>query len=162
MEFVAIYQSAHPKAEEEAQLILDALHDGGINLARTRVEDEPGGGVRSYLVEVVENAAYDAQALLQAQGLQFEGLDEASSLDFQVAFYSDRHDADAEALTVKSLLEANGISAFLAESSQLPIFPSKVLVPRAEALRARHIIEEAKATGPMDAESAAAGSVEIV
>lgn len=157
MEFIAIYQSAHPKAEEEAHAILSALREGGIGNVRVRVEDEPGGGVKSYVVEVEEEAIYDAQALLQQQEFRFEGLDAASSLDFHVAFFSDRHDAEHEGMSVKSLLESNGISAYLADSSPLPNFPCKVLVPREDAVRAAEIIAAAMATGPEDAEAASQG-----
>lgn len=158
MEFVTLYQSAHPKAEEEAHAILEALRDGGIAAARVRIEDEPGGALKSYLLEVERDSVYDAQALLQSQEVSFEGLDAAAALDFQVAFFSDRHDAENEALAVKSLLEANGIAAFLSESSPIPTLPAKVLVSREDAARARQIIEEARATGPADAEIASADS----
>ncbi len=158
MEFVTLYQSAHPKAEDEAHAILEALRDGGITAARVRVEDEPGGSLKSYLLEVDSEAVYDAQALLQSQGVSFEGLDAAEALDFQVAFFSDRHDAENEALAVKTLLEANGIAAFLAESNPIPTLPAKVLVPREDAARARQIIADAKATGPADAEIGARNS----
>lgn len=155
MEFIAIYQSAHPKAEEEAEAILNVLREAGIGNVRVRIEDEPGGGVPSFVVEVEEDAIYDAQALLQQQEMTFEGLDAARTLDFHVAFFSDQHDAEHEGMAVKSLLEANGISAFLADSGVLPNFPCKVLVPRADAERAAELIEAAKATGPADAEAAA-------
>lgn len=155
MKFVAIYQSAHPKAEEEAAAILDALREAGITAARVRGKDEPGASLRSCVVEVDRDFVYDAQALLQSQGVSFEGLDVASDLDFHVAFFSDRHDAENEALAVKALLEANGIAAFLAESNPIPTLPAKVLVPREEAARAREVIASARATGPADAEQAA-------
>ncbi|MCW5964515.1 MAG: DUF2007 domain-containing protein [Bryobacterales bacterium] len=155
MEFVAIYQSAHPKAEEEAEIILSALREGGIGSVRVRVDDEPGSGVPSFVVEVEEDAVYDAQALLQTHEMAFEGLDAAAGLDFQVAFFSDKHDAEHEGMAVKSLLEANGIAAFLADSGVLPNFPCKVLVPREDAARAAVVIESAKATGPADAEEGA-------
>ena len=109
--------------------------------------------MRSFVVEVEDGAIYDAQALLQKQNVVFEGLDVASALDFHVAFYSDRHDAEHEGMAVKSLLEANGISAYLADSSPLPNFPCKVLVPRADASRAAELIQSAMATGPADAET---------
>jgi hypothetical protein len=152
MEYLPLYQSAHPKAEEEAQYLLNVLQEGGIASARIRIEDEPGGGVRSFVVEVEEDAIYDGQALLQQQEVTFEGLDAASALDFHVAFFSDRHDAEHEGMAVKSLLEANGIAAFLADSGVLPNFPCKVLVPREDAARSAQIIAEATATGPEDAE----------
>lgn len=155
MTFIAVYQSAHPKAEEEADTILNALREGGIGNVRVRIEDEPGGGVRSFVVEVEEDAIYDAQALLQQQDMTFEGLDAAAGLDFQVAFFSDKHDAEHEGMAVKSLLEANGIAAFLSDSGVLPNFPCKVLVPRADAARAAELIQTAQATGPADAEAAA-------
>ncbi|MCU0226491.1 MAG: DUF2007 domain-containing protein [Bryobacterales bacterium] len=160
MEFIAIYQSAHPKAEEEAGSILNTLREAGIGSVRVRVDDQPGSGVRSVVVEVEEGSIYDAQALLQQQEMTFEGLDAAAALDFQVAFYSDQHDAEHEGMAVKSLLEANGIAAFLADSGVLPNFPCKVLVPREDALRAAELIEAARATGPADAEAAAQASAD--
>ena len=138
--------------------MLGVLQDGGIASARIRIEDEPGGGVRSFVVEVEEDAIYDGQALLQQQEVTFEGLDAASALDFHVAFFSDRHDAEQEGMAVKGLLEANGISAFLADSGMLPNFPCKVLVSRADAARAAQVIAEASATGPADADAASEGA----
>ena len=158
MAYVALYQSAHPKSEEEAHEILDTLREGGIGTVRIRQEDEPGGGVRSFLVEVDSTEVYDAQAFLEKKGITAEGLDAGSGVDFRVVFFSDKHDSEPEALSVQTLLEANGIAAFLDESSPLPNFPHKVLVARADAVRAREVIEMAKATGPMDAEIGAARS----
>lgn len=160
MAYIALYQSAHPQSEEEAHLILDTLREAGIGTVRVRQEDEPGGGVRSFLVEVDQSEIYDAQAFLQKAGVSFEGLDAGEGVDFQVVFFSDKHDSEPEALAVKSLLEANGMAAFLAESSPLPNFPHKVLVAKTDAARAREVIEMAVATGPMDAEQGAAGSTE--
>ena len=158
MAYVTLYQSAHPHSEEEAHEILDTLREGGIGTVRVRQDDEPGGGVRSFLVEVDSSEAYDAQAFLEKKGVTPESLDAGSSMDFRVVFYSDKHDSEPEALAVQTLLEANGITAFLDESSPLPNFPHKVLVASADAARAREVIESARATGPMDAEIGAAKS----
>lgn len=158
MAYVALYQSAHPNSEEEAHDILDTLREGGIGTVRIRQDDEPGGGVRSFLVEVDSSEVYDAQAFLEKKGINAEGLDAGSSVDFRVVFFSDKHDSEPEALSVQTLLEANGITAFLDESSPLPNFPHKVLVASADAARAREVIELAKATGPIDAEIGAAKS----
>ncbi|MDZ7638796.1 MAG: hypothetical protein U5J83_11205, partial [Bryobacterales bacterium] len=68
MAYVSLYQSAHPKSEEEAHEILDTLREAGIGTVRLRQEDEPGGGVRSFLVEVDSSEIYDAQAFLEAKG----------------------------------------------------------------------------------------------
>lgn len=159
MAYIVLYQSAHPQSEEEAHQILDTLREAGIGTVRVRQEDEPGGGVRSFLVEVDRSEIYDAQACLQKAGVTFEGLDAGEDVDFRVVFFSDKHDAEPEALAVKSLLEANGLAAFVDESSPLPNFPHKVLVAKADVERAREIIELARATGPMDAEQGAAGSL---
>ena len=158
MAFVAIYRSAHPQGEQEAHEILDTLREAGVGTARVRLEDEPGSGIKSFVAEIDDSESYDAQAVLQKAGFTFEGLDAGDALDYHVAFYSDKHDADSEALAVRVLLEANGIAAFLAESSPLPNFPHKVLVPRADAARAREVIEAAKATGPMDADTGSRAS----
>jgi hypothetical protein len=158
MAYVTLYRSAHPKSEEEAHEILNMLREAGVGTVRVRLEEEPGSGVRSCVVDVDDSENYDAQAVLQQKGATFEGLDAGASLDFRVVFFSDKHDAENEALAVKSLLEANGISTFIAESSPLPNFPHKVLAARADADRAREIIHLAQATGPMDAELGAKAS----
>ncbi len=158
MAYVVLYQSAHPKSEEEAHQILDSLREAGIGTARLRQEDEPGAGLRSFLVEVDSSEVYDAQVFIEKNSIEAEGLDAGAGVDFQVVFFSDKHDSQPEALAVQALLEANDITAFLDESSPLPNFPHKVLVAKADAARAREVIEQARSTGPADAEIAAAGS----
>ena len=55
---------------------------------------------------------------------------------------------EMEALAIKGLLDANGISNFVVGNSTLPNLSFFVRVPASEAERAEAVIAEAQAAGP--------------
>jgi len=86
--------------------------------------------------------------------------DSSHALDLVPFFSSANHDAEMEAMTIHSILEANGISSVLVGPSQIPTLEFQVQVPRAHLEEAKKIVAEAKAAGPAAAAEAEKASEE--
>ena len=63
---------------------------------------------------------------------------------------------EMEVLTVKQLLESNGIHTVLVGDSPLPNFAEEIRVTKSDERRAKDLIAEALAAGPQAAEEAEA------
>ena len=63
-------------------------------------------------------------------------------------FSSSNHDAEMEAETIKSMLDANDIPAVVRGPSTLPSLEFEVQVPESKLEEARAAIEEARRNGP--------------
>jgi hypothetical protein len=74
--------------------------------------------------------------------------DSSHGLDLVPFFSSTNHDAEMEALTIHSILEANGIPSVLVGTPQLPSLEFQVRVPRAHLEEAEKVVAEAKELGP--------------
>ena len=73
------------------------------------------------------------------------------------AFSSSNHDAEAEALIVKGILDANGVPALIVGPTILPNLEFQVQVPEHLLGEAQRLIAEARAAGP-----AAAAEAEMI
>jgi hypothetical protein len=74
---------------------------------------------------------------------------EAVAHDEMVAvFSSSNHDAEMETLTIKGILDSEGVPAQIVGPHVLPNLDFQVLVPEEFAERARVLIEEAANAGP--------------
>jgi hypothetical protein len=62
--------------------------------------------------------------------------------------------SEMEAMSIKNLLDSNGIVAVLVGDSVLPNFPFEVRVARDQAERARVLVADAEDVGPAAAEEA--------
>jgi hypothetical protein len=58
---------------------------------------------------------------------------------------------EIEAMGLHAMLEASGVPSVLVGSSTLPVLSFAVTVPAAEVERARQVIAEARAAGPVGA-----------
>ena len=65
--------------------------------------------------------------------------------------------SEMECLSVRTLLEANGIQVVVQGASQLPNLPYELLVPANQLTEAVRIITEAQKSGPESAEESAVG-----
>ena len=65
---------------------------------------------------------------------------------------------EMEALTVRQLLESNGIKTMLVGDSPLPNFAEEIRVVAEDAERARQLIADALSAGPAGADEAEAES----
>lgn len=140
--------------------IAETLRDAGIS---PTVLDDDAPGVPEGVWEVRVAAADSARAeqLIAAEHLpedEFANPEKSRALDFETVYSSsDGGESEAEALTIKSLLEANGIETVI--GGQTVPFPNlgwDVRVARGQAAEARKIIAEAEAAGPSGAEEAEA------
>jgi hypothetical protein len=80
--------------------------------------------------------------------------DASHDLDLVTVFQTASTISDFEAMSVKALLESNGIRAVVIGDSRYPNLPDEVRVPREDAERAKALIAEAQALGPAAAEEA--------
>ena len=84
--------------------------------------------------------------------VDFTTAEENSEESFVSIFSSSNHDGEMEAMTIKGILDASDISAMVVGPSVLPNLEFQVQVPAHLADRARLVVEEARAAGPMAAE----------
>jgi hypothetical protein len=69
-------------------------------------------------------------------------------------FKSSNHNAESEALTIRSLLDANGIESILVGTAQIPSLDFRVKVKSDDLDRAKRVVAEAEAAGPKAAAEA--------
>ena len=100
-----------------------------------------------------------AQDLEQEGGDSREtGLDASSDLDLVTLFRSSNVDAEMEANSIHSVLQAAGVASVLVGTSVIPSLAFEVQVPRARFEEAERLLEEARAAGPAAAEEGEAES----
>jgi Putative prokaryotic signal transducing protein len=141
-----VYRSMDASAKEDCQEILNLLQDSGI--AAVLLDDSTPGvpeGVFEVRVPTVKRA--EAERLIAENPLpdEVEEVDSSSELDLETIASAA---TEMEATTIKSLLDANGVSAVLVGDSVLPNLPFDVRVARDQAARAREIIKDAQRGGP--------------
>lgn len=84
-----------------------------------------------------------------------EPVEKSHKLDLVTVFRSAGTTSEMEAMSVKALLEASGITAVLEGTPTMPNLPEEVRVAREDASEAKRIIAaalEAGATGALEAE----------
>ncbi len=152
---ITVFRSADPEAEEEAAEILEALKDAG--LTPTLLDDEalgvPAGAVE---VRVPASQAPDAERILAHPSMPASPapLDDSRDLDLETIFRAAGSLAEMEAMSIRAVLDANGIPSILIGAPQYPNLPFYVKVPRAQVVEARIVLAEARAAGPAAAEEA--------
>jgi Putative prokaryotic signal transducing protein len=87
-----------------------------------------------------------------------ESIDSSHDLDMVTFFSSSNHDAEMEAMSIHSILEANGIPSVLVGTSTIPSLEFQVQVSREDLEQARRVVAEAQAAGPDAAAEAEANS----
>ena len=79
---------------------------------------------------------------------------ESHQLDLVTVFQSAGTTAELEAMSVKALLDSNGIEAVLISDSRLPNFPDEVRVAQQDVTEAKRLIADALSAGPAGAAEA--------
>lgn len=149
---VTVFRSGDPGARQDAGAVLARLTEAGLNPALAD-ETQPGVMAGSYEVRVPASERERAEALLaQPEAADRREGDPSAALDMVAIWSSEIHSAEMEALALKSLLDANGIQAFVVGPSMIPSLEFVVQVPRERADEARRVIEEAEAAGTKAAE----------
>jgi Putative prokaryotic signal transducing protein len=140
------------EAKEDAEVIVELLTDAGI---RAALLDDSAPGVPEGVFEVRVPApeAGRAEQLIAENPLpdEAEEVDASSALDLETIASAT---SEMEAMSIRNLLDSNGIAAVLVGDSVLPNFAFEVRVAHDQADRARILIADAEKVGPAAAEEA--------
>ena len=155
-EFITVYRSMDANAKEDCETIVDVLKAQGID-AIMLDDSAPGVPEGTFEVQVRAADASRAEETIAENPLpdEVEQVDDSPDLDIETVLHAEGAAAEVEALSVKNMLESNGIAAVLVGNSVLPNMPFEVRVAREHAERARQLIEEAEAQGSAAAEEEA-------
>jgi len=154
-EFITVLRSADSTAEEDATAARERLAQEGIH-AIVLGDDEPGVVEGTWEVRVAPSDEARAEAVLAApapepedeEAVSGEGL--SHDLDFVAIFRSQGIEAEMEAISIQSVLEANGIACTVIGSSQIPSLPFEVRVPASRLQEATSLLEEVRQAGAED------------
>ena len=153
---VTVYRSMDQSAEEDCETIASLLTAEG--LSPVILDDEaPGVPEGVYEVCVPEAEAARAEEVIANNPLPDEvaEVDDAHELDLETIYHSEGSSTgEVEAMGIKNILEANGISAVIVGDSVLPNFPFEVRVASEQAERAKALVDEASKGGPAAADEA--------
>jgi len=137
-------------AKENCEEILGLLEDAGM---KGVLWDDSAPGVPEGVFEVRVPAADSARAeKLIAENSpedEAEEADPSSDLDLETIASAA---SEMEALSIKNLLESNGIAAVLVGDAVLPNLAFEVRVARDQAARSRQLVRDAQRHGPADAQ----------
>jgi putative signal transducing protein len=151
-ELVTVYRSMDADAKQDAECIVELLTDDGIQAVM--LDDSAAGVVEGvFEVRVPPADAARAEELIAENPLpeETEEVDDSSALDLETIASAT---SEMDALSIKNLLDSNGIAAVLVGDSVLPNFPFEVRVARDQVDRARALIADAESVGPAAAEEA--------
>lgn len=157
---VTIFRSADENAREDATAIAEMLKNQGVSA--TLLDDHSRGVVEgTWEVRVAAADKARAEQLIASHPVEdeFANPDQSHRLDLVTVFRSGEGsvETEAEALTITSLLEANGIDAIVAGMGvPIPSLGWEVRVAKERADEAKSIIAEARAAGSAAAERAEA------
>jgi len=157
VELVTVYRSMDASAKDDCEVIVDILNAQG--LAPVIVDGSHRGVPQgAFEVRVPSDQVLRAEEIIADNPLpdEVEEVDDSANLDLVTIFQAQGTLAESESLEVKRVLDANEISAVLIGNSVLPVLSFEVRVARDQAQRAREILIEAEAAGPLAAEEAQA------
>ena len=152
---VTVYRSMDATAKEDCESILEMLSEE--HISAVLVDDSvPGVPEGTYEVRVPARDAARAEELIDENPLpdEVEEVDDSSDLDLETVTVT----AEVEAMSIKNLLESNGIATVLVGDSVLPNFPFEVKVAKEQATRARKLLEDVESAGPEAADELEAES----
>jgi hypothetical protein len=156
LDLITVYRSMDADAKEDAECIVELLTDAGIHAV---LLDDSAPGVVEGVFEVRVPPADSARAegLIAENPLpdEVEEVDDSAKLDLETIYHAESSvTGEIEAMSIKNLLDSNGIAAVLVGDSVLPNFPFEVRVARDQVERARILIADAESIGPAAAEEA--------
>lgn len=154
---VTVYRSMDANAKEDCAIVVDILTAEG--LTPVILDDSaPGVPEGTFEVQVPADQLQKAEELIAQHPLfdEVEEVDDSSNLNLETIFHADGTLAEVESMEIKNLLEANGIGAIVVGNSVLPTMSFEVRVARDQVERAREVVNEAQAAGPVAAEEAEA------
>jgi hypothetical protein len=156
---VTVYRSADPTAQDDASSVLELLAANGIPgiLADDQAPGVPAG---AWEVHVAAKDKVRAEALIAANPIEDESdeVDESHALDMETVFRAAGTSSEMEAMSIKAMLESNGISAMVVADTRFPNLPEEVRVPRERVTEAKRVIAAALEAGRAGADEAEAAS----
>jgi hypothetical protein len=152
---ITVFRSADESADEDAAKVRDMLSQEGIEAALLD-DSAPGVPAGAYEVRVRPADRARAERLIARYSpeAELEQVDASDALDLVTVFGREGSAREMEALQVQSILDAGGISSVLIGDSRYPNFGHQVRVAKEHKARAKQLIEEALAAGPVGAEEA--------
>jgi hypothetical protein len=154
-DLVTVYRSADMNAEQDATAVRNLLIKNGLN---AQLADHKTRGVveGTWEVRVPESEVPQAEALVgQVDQDDPGGVDPSHDLDMVSIAELQGATGEMEAMSIHSILDANGISAVLVGASTLPNLSFVVKVAKDDLDRAQAALAEARAAGPAAAAEAA-------
>lgn len=159
-ELVTVFRSADSGAQEDAAEIVKLLGDSGIQ-ASLLDDNSPGVLAGAWEVQVRPSDAARADALIAEnweEEDEFSNPDESHDLDLVTVFRSVGTGMESESMSVKAMLDSNGIYCMVISDPRWPNLPAEVRVPRDREAEAKRLIESALAAGPAGADEAEFGT----
>lgn len=159
-DLTVVFRSGDHSAEEDAEEIRTLLEEAGLApvVFDASAPDVPPG---VWEVRVPAAQATRAEELIRAAGeTPPEAGDPSHDLDLETVFDAMGTTAEMEALSVRSLLEANGIQSVLVGAPLYPNLRFVVRVSKHDLERARQVLEEARAAAPAADEAVPEGPAE--
>ena len=145
---ITVYRSGDMNAEEDATTVRDALLARGLH-PEIVGDDTPGVVEGTFEVRVPRVELNPAEAIVADLPIEDQELPDTSrELDLVPVAHTDGATGEMEAISIKSILESNGITAVIIGNSTLPNLGFEVRVPRDAEQRARAAVAEAQAAGP--------------
>ena len=153
-ELVIAFRSADSSAREEAEAVRDLLEEAGLSPVLLS-DDAAGVPAGACEVRVPAAEAERAEEVLKAEArAESQPGDPSHELDLETIFEDMGATAEVEALGVRAVLDANGISNVLVSATPYPSLRFLVRVPNKDVERARQVLAEAREAGPAAAEEA--------
>lgn len=147
-DLITVYRSADMNAEQDATGVRNLLLRNGID-AQLLDDKAPGVVPGTWEVRVSFDVAPEAERLIADVNQDDPGrADPSSDLDMVTIRRTMGTTGEMEAIGIKSILDANGISAVVVGASTLPNLSFFVTVPKTDVERAEQVILEAQAAGP--------------
>lgn len=160
-EFITVFRSEGRKAREDAAEVREQL--AAASLDATVYEEEESG---AWEVRVPEEQGERAGQIISINQPDWaspgEVVDTSPDFDQVTIYVSETALGEMEAMSIKSLLNAAGIPAFIVGTAALPVLSFQVQVPREHAEEAHNIVKEAREVGAQGAEEAEQAAEENV
>ena len=145
---VTVYRSADNNAEQDASAVHQFLLQNGLD-AQLAGPDAPGVILGTWEVRVPSDQAARAESLVSGVNQDDPGRpDPSPDLDMVTLRRVEGATGELEAMSIHSILQANGISSVINGNSTLPNLPFFVNVSKADLERAEAVLAEAEAAGP--------------
>ena len=155
-EMVTVFRSADDSAQDDAMAIREMLLSEGIDVV-VLDDNAPGVPEMAWEVRVAPEDVSRAEQLIADSSLpedELTNVDDSPDLATETVFRAGAGaGAQMEAMSIKSILDSEGIGAVMVGDAVLPNLGFEIRVARENADRARKAIADAQAAGPEAAET---------